>query len=63
MRETRKVGVEKLLVPTHSSSQKEEVLQKDREAHRTEDKGVPMRFFRVDGMQASSALHSWTLPR
>ena len=38
------MGVEKLLVPTHSSSQKEEVLQEDREAHRTEDKGVPMLF-------------------
>lgn len=42
MRETGNVGVQKLLVPAHSLSQKEGVLQEDREAHGAEDKGAPV---------------------
>lgn len=46
MKETGNVGVQQPLVPAHSSSQKEGVLQEDREAHGDEDKGVPVPFQR-----------------
>lgn len=36
--------MEKLFVSAHSSSQKEGVLQEDREAHRAKDKGVSVLF-------------------